>query len=1281
LVAAVLFPLAIVGVSGALEWRDAWEAASRDLMRTSDATAEYAERIIGSHRLAAELVNQMLAGLSDEEIRAREPEYHERLRQLLPSVPMAHTIALADRDAVLLLTANAQPAPRVSLADREWVRELRRPGAPAMHVSSVNNGRIDDNLFFSVSIPRHGTGNGLAADAFNGVVGISVSPDRVANGLQVITRAPADVMALVRTDGEVLARYPALTTKLPPIGGTSPLRAAAAAGETRGTYMGVSLLGLPPHTAPGEPLLIAFRRLGEVPVYATVSRPRSAIVAAWRERVAAQLAVAIPAAAILSWLALLVLRGQRRLAAGEARLRAMADNISQLAWMAQPDGHAFWFNRRWFDYTGTTLKGMADGGWSAVHHPAHLDRVVAGMRRCFETGEPWEDTFPLRRADCEYRWFLSRAEPIRDAAGRITLWFGTNTDVTERVAVERRDRYLLGLEARLRAAATAREAVDAACEALGQELGCLFTGLGQLQPDHEHLLVENEWRTVGRGISILGAHRVADYGMERILPIFLGEVVAVADVEADARTAEDPRVRASYAALGIRASLDVPLMRSDEMQAILFAAHAEPHSWTEAEIALAQETVTRAWQAVERARAEAGRLESEAQLAAVLDNVPVAVMLAEAPSGRILFGNQGVERLFRHPVRHSAGPDEYIEWESYHADGGRVQGREYPLAQVLATGHSAELEVHYACGDGVRRWIRMTGAPVRDAEGQLTGALMVCADVDAQRRTAELLVRLADEREGEVARLGARLGAWFEHGTDHLFALQVAEDGRFEFESLNPVHERATGLLSADIRGKTPAEVFPPETAAQLEANYRRCLEVGAPISYEEQPDLPAGPKLWETTLVPVRDPASGRIEMILGSSRDVTEQRGMLTRLAQAQRIEALGQLAGGIAHDFNNVLQAVQGGASLIEKRPNDPNGVRRVARMVFEAAERGSAITRRLLAFGRRADLRTEAVDAAALLADMREIFTHTLGAGVGVRMEAAPGLPPLLADKGQLETVLVNLGTNARDAMSGNGMLTLAAGLDVRRQDTRLALAGTLREGRYIRLSISDTGTGMTSEVLARVTEPFFTTKAQGKGTGLGLAMARGFAEQSGGGLDIQTEPGRGTSVSLWLPVAVGAVASMPAMAESAASAETGRRATILLVDDEPLVRELTAEGLEGAGFSVILADGGPAALALLDAGEAVDILVTDLSMPGMDGISVIREAQRRRPGLGAILMTGFAGNAAELAIGGAVSGTFSLLRKPVTAEQLGERVAVLLEGASSMGGEGLSEADSRRNGRP
>ena len=222
---------------------------------------------------------------------------------------------------------------------------------------------------------------------------------------------------------------------------------------------------------------------------------------------------------------------------------------------------------------------------------------------------------------------------------------------------------------------------------------------------------------------------------------------------------------------------------------------------------------------------------------------------------------------------------------------------------------------------------------------------------------------------------------------------------------------------------------------------------------------------------------------------------------------------------------------------------------------------------------------------------------------------------------------------------------------------------------MRLSVADTGAGMPPEVLARVTEPFFTTKGEGQGTGLGLAMAKGVAEQSGGALAIESAPGRGTTVTLWFPLAPAPEAA-PAPPEAAAAdpaASGRRRVRILLVDDDPIVREVTAEGLEAEGFAVLSAASGPAALALLEAGEAVDLVLSDLSMPGMDGLALIREAQRRRPALPAILLTGFASNAAELAVNGVLSGSFSLLRKPVTPQGLAERVAVLLEGVNAAGG--------------
>ncbi|WP_270936547.1 hybrid sensor histidine kinase/response regulator, partial [Falsiroseomonas oryzae] len=283
---------------------------------------------------------------------------------------------------------------------------------------------------------------------------------------------------------------------------------------------------------------------------------------------------------------------------------------------------------------------------------------------------------------------------------------------------------------------------------------------------------------------------------------------------------------------------------------------------------------------------------------------------------------------------------------------------------------------------------------------------------------------------------------------------------------------------------------------------------------------------------------------------RETAGREAAETRVRQAQRMEVLGQLAGGIAHDVNNVLQAASSGARLIGRRPDDAEAVRRLAAMVLEATERGASVARRLLAFARQGELHAADVDAAALIDDLREVLGHTLGAEVQVRAVIDGELPRLRADKDQLETVLLNLATNARDAMPGGGTLTLAAAME--RVEPAASHPAGLASGEYVRLAVRDTGAGMDPATLARATEPFFTTKPAGLGTGLGLAMARGFAEQSGGGLAIESAPGRGTTVTLWLPrseVQAEAVAAPP-QAGGVAAAPFLRA---LLVDDEALVR--------------------------------------------------------------------------------------------------------------------------------
>lgn len=421
-------------------------------------------------------------------------------------------------------------------------------------------------------------------------------------------------------------------------------------------------------------------------------------------------------------------------------------------------------------------------------------------------------------------------------------------------------------------------------------------------------------------------------------------------------------------------------------------------------------------------------------------------------------------------------------------------------------------------------------------------------------------------------------------------------------------------------------------------------------------------------------------------AARETAEQgrRSAEEQLRQAQKLEALGQLAGGVAHDFNNVLQAIAGGANLIRRRAGDPQAVEKLAAMMGEAAERGAAVTRRLLAFARKDELRSESVAVEALLADLVEILRHTLGPGLRIVVEVEPRLPVLCADRSQLEAVLINLATNARDAMPRGGTLRFAASRAPEGEAAPLPpLSGVPQDGggqapdqetaaaSYLRLTVSDTGNGMDPATLSRATEPFFTTKPQGQGTGLGLSMAKGFAEQSGGALVIASTPGQGTTVTLWLPLPVreDAAADLPRAAPAAragtvpagetSDSQAGGRRSVLLVEDEAALRELLSDALAECGFHVSAAGSGAEALAS-PALPRAELLVTDLAMPGMNGLELARRARLRRPGLGVLLVTGFAGEAAEDDLAEArAGGPFAILRKPVTVEQIAAAIAGLL----------------------
>ncbi|ARQ13989.1 sensor histidine kinase/response regulator hybrid protein (plasmid) [Rhizobium etli] len=370
-------------------------------------------------------------------------------------------------------------------------------------------------------------------------------------------------------------------------------------------------------------------------------------------------------------------------------------------------------------------------------------------------------------------------------------------------------------------------------------------------------------------------------------------------------------------------------------------------------------------------------------------------------------------------------------------------------------------------------------------------------------------------------------------------------------------------------------------------------------------------------------------------------EREEALAQLFEAQKLDTIGHLTGGVAHDFNNLLMAVLGSLSLLKKRlPADERSERLVTNAI-QAAERGTALTQRLLAFARRQELKPQAVDFLRLFENVEDLLAKAVGPRVEIRKRIPADLEPLLVDSNQLELALLNLFVNARDALESGGAVTVAAAAEEVRP---AGLAG----GNYIRISVSDDGEGMDEATVLRAAEPFFTTKGIGKGTGLGLSMVHGLAAQSGGSIQISSTRGKGTTVSLWLPVAQSIAKAQPAVAPAAVEPlkSVSRSLAILVVDDDALVRTGTVAMLEDLGHLPREAASASQALEFLAGGQKCDLVITDHAMPGMTGAELARHLRSAFPSLPVILASGYVELAEDQGLGRMLR-----MAKPFTQEQL------------------------------
>lgn len=474
--------------------------------------------------------------------------------------------------------------------------------------------------------------------------------------------------------------------------------------------------------------------------------------------------------------------------------------------------------------------------------------------------------------------------------------------------------------------------------------------------------------------------------------------------------------------------------------------------------------------------------------------------------------------------------------------------------------------------------------------------------------TAELTAQEA------LREVNARARAIFETSYQHQAFIRpdgtLVDINRTGLASLGSEIDEVVGRPFWEI----PLFAATPGMPEQIKAAIAR-VAAGKSVNDEITLQLPAGLRTFDVSIRPVFDEAQ-RVVGILPEAIDVTDRKFAAEQIAQMQKIETIGQLTGGVAHDFNNLLTPIVGALDMLRRKQAGDSRAERITTGALQAAERARVLIQRLLAFARKQHLEARAVDIRDLLANMADLLPRTLGPQIEIRMAVAELLPPARVDPNQLELALLNLALNARDAMPGGGALSFIAEAKVLENDLHL---GT---GRFIRISATDTGAGMTADTLRRAIEPFYTTKAPGEGTGLGLSMVHGLAAQSGGAFILESEVGKGTTATLWLPVSSETVETAEPEVLSSAS-DVGHRRTILLVDDEPLVRQATAAMLIDAGYEVIEAESGVEAVAIANAGASLDALVTDFAMPTMTGFAAAEAIRSVHPNLPVLLITGFA----------------------------------------------------------
>ncbi len=601
-------------------------------------------------------------------------------------------------------------------------------------------------------------------------------------------------------------------------------------------------------------------------------------------------------------------------------------------------------------------------------------------------------------------------------------------------------------------------------------------------------------------------------------------------------------------------------------------------------------------------------------------------------------------------------------FDSLHADDARTAGRRW--SDSLESGKAFELEFRLRGANGDFRWHLGRADPVRSEAGVVESWVGSFTDIDRLKTVADALARDNEQLEQdiftqlhEVKQTQSRLQAYFDFSPDYLYLMRLSKDEGLIYEDLNPAALALHATERSAIIGRPPNGVVEAAAAEEIEFEVRKCLRTGKSVNYLAHLTVEEEPIYIQVVGAPL-DYSNEEEGLVLLCGRDITEQRAVEEALRQSQKMEAVGQLTGGLAHDFNNLLTGITGSLDLLQLRMAQGRleNVERYVTGAQSAAARAASLTHRLLAFSRRQTLDPKPIEANHLVRDMEDLLKRTVGPEIAVQVVTAGDLWTILVDPSQLENALLNLCINARDAMPEGGRISVET--QNVRLDARNASGRDLAPGDYVALSVTDNGMGMPPHVMERIFDPFFTTKPLGMGTGLGLSMIYGFARQSGGQVRVHSTVGSGTTLRILLPRHFGPAESVTAPKDLTVAPRSEAGETVLVVDDEATIRMLVTEVLEDLGYHAIEAVDGATGLKHLQSNDRIDLLVTDVGLPGgMNGRQVAEAGRALRPDLKILFITGYAENA--VLNHGHLEPGMQVLTKPFAMETLASRIKLMI----------------------